>query len=40
MSKGYGCRIVEDKTIEQKNHKPVTPDWCPLKAGDVIVTKK
>lgn len=33
------CSLKEDGKIEQdKNYDPITPSWCPLREGDVMIS--
>lgn len=36
---GFGCRIdTKSRTIkESKKFRPITPKWCPVKKGSVVV---
>ena len=39
MAVGYGCKMDnENRSIRQsKKYQPITPDWCPVKNGSVVV---
>jgi len=39
MAVGYGCKIdTENRSIRHsKKYQPITPDWCPVKNGSVVV---
>lgn len=39
MAVGYGCKLdAENRSIRQsKKYQPITPDWCPVKKGSVVV---
>jgi hypothetical protein len=39
MAIGYGCKIdTENRSIRQsKKYQPITPDWCPVKKGSVVI---